>query len=83
MTADKSTRYDFGKCAVDYVTESDFYSDVTIRFRQEDGLDEAQITLGRDDAIGLLQRVLEVLHADPSGLIFAQLSGQTMIPTTR
>jgi hypothetical protein len=78
MSAFRSSRYDFGACEVDYVTETDFYSRVTMRFRQIDGDDEAQVTLDRIEAIDLLQRALDVLMSDPTGLITAQLSGQKM-----
>lgn len=78
MTADRSIRYDFGTCEVDYVTESDFYSNVSVRFRQIDGGDEAQVTLTQDDARDLLRRIAGVFGADPTGLIHAQLNGQQM-----
>lgn len=78
MSLLRSSRYDFGNCEVDYVTESDFYSSVTIRFRQIDGDDEAQLTLHRVDVHELLGRLGAVLSDDPTGLISAQLHGQKM-----
>jgi hypothetical protein len=73
-----STRYDFGHCDVDYVTESDFYSNVTIRLRQVDESDEAQFTLSAVGAAALVARIVGELGADPTPLVSAQLHGQQM-----
>lgn len=78
MTANRSSRYDFGACDVAYVTESDFYSNVTIRFRQTEGGDEAQVILTKDTAHTLMRNVFDVLAEDSTALIPAQLSGQKM-----
>lgn len=78
MSVDRSSRWDFGTCTVDYITETDFYSNVSVRFRQVDGDDEAQVTLSRASARDLLQRISAALGSDPTGLITAQLGGQKM-----
>ena len=74
----RSSRYDFGLCDVDYVTESDFYSNVSFRFRQAEGDDEAQFTLSAVDAAALAARIVKELGSDPTALITAQLHGQQM-----
>lgn len=74
----RSSRYDFGKCEVDYVTESEFYDNVTIRVRQVDEADEAQFTLSATAAAALAAQILKELGANPAPLIAAQLQGQQM-----
>lgn len=71
MTAERSIRYDFGKCSVEYVNRGDspYYETppITLRVRQADfgQEDEAQFTLLRHEAVALADRLLELLYDTP------------------